>query len=97
MTVLLARLARRGRRAPRPASLEARIAAAGAPLGLEPADVMALKVRRARSSALLLVPPLATALPGRLWIAAVLGAAGRWASSRPTSCSRAARARAPRA
>jgi tight adherence protein C len=68
MTVLLARLARRlGVRAPS-ADLQARIAAAGSPLGLTAPDVMALKAVGALIGALLAVPLLG-ALPGRLGLA----------------------------
>src|SRR5204863_1093560 len=71
MTVLLARIARRtatGRfRRGRP-DLATRIAAAGTPLGLTPADVVALKAACALIAALAALP-CATALPGRLWIA----------------------------
>ncbi len=74
MTVLLARLAQRGpgrRRHRGRSDLAARIAAAGAPLGLGPADVAALKLACAIIGALAALP-CATALPGRLWIAALL-------------------------
>jgi tight adherence protein C len=73
MTVLLARLARRaGTRAP-PGDLEARIAAAGAPLGLAPGDVVALKGAGALG-ALLLAVPATGVLPGRLGLALLLAA-----------------------
>lgn len=71
MTVLLARLARRWRPRRGPANLEARILAAGTPLGLGPADILALKAACALIGALLALP-LASALPGRLGIAALL-------------------------
>jgi tight adherence protein C len=71
MTVLLARLARRSRARRGSPDLDARIAAAGAPLGLGPADVMALKAAGALI-ALLLAVPVATALPGRLGVVALL-------------------------
>jgi tight adherence protein C len=71
---LVAALARLGRGAGAPltppASLEARIEAAGSPLGLTPADVMAVKGGAA--VALLGGAPLAAALPGRLGVVALL-------------------------
>jgi tight adherence protein C len=70
MTVLLARIARRAGVFGAPSDLRARIAAAGAPLGLTPADVMALKGAGALTGALLAVP-IVTALPGRLGIVAL--------------------------
>ena len=73
MTVLLARIARRaGLRAP-PGDLEARIAAAGAPLGLGTGDVIALKSAGAVGLALFVLP-LAGVLPGRLGAAVLLAA-----------------------
>jgi tight adherence protein C len=71
MTVLLARSARRAGARTGPADLQARIAAAGAPLGLGASDVMALKAAGALIG-LLFAVPLVTALPGRLGIAALL-------------------------
>jgi tight adherence protein C len=65
---LVSVLARMGRRlgAPRaPRDLATRVAAAGAPLGLDVADVMAVKGASALV-ALLAGSPVATALPGRL-------------------------------
>lgn len=73
MTVLLARLARRAGVRVAPRDLEARIAAAGAPLGLGVGDVVALKGAGALGALLLAVPP-ASALPGRLGIATLLAA-----------------------
>ena len=73
MTVLLARVARRAGLRAAPGELEARIAAAGAPLGLGVSDVVALKGAGA-VGALLLAVPLSSALPGRLGVAALLGA-----------------------
>ncbi|HEV7804488.1 MAG TPA: type II secretion system F family protein [Solirubrobacteraceae bacterium] len=70
ITVLLARIARRAGVRPAPSDLRARIAAAGAPLGLTPSDVMALKGAAALVGALLAVP-IVTALPGRLGIVAL--------------------------
>ena len=70
-TVLLARVARHaGMRAP-PADLRARITAAGTPLQLTPADVMALKAAAALCG-LLLAAAVMGALPGRLGIVALL-------------------------
>ncbi len=73
MTVLAARIARRAGVRAAPGDLEARIAAAGAPLGLAAGDVVALKGVGALG-ALLLAFPLAGALPGRLGLAALLAA-----------------------
>jgi tight adherence protein C len=73
MTVLLARLARRAGLRAAPGDLEARIAAAGEPLGLAVGDVIALKGAGALGLALFAVP-VAGALPGRLGIAALLAA-----------------------
>jgi tight adherence protein C len=74
LDALAAVLVRVGRRAGAPAApgeLEARIAAAGAPFGLSPADVMAMKGALALAG-LLAAVPLMTALPGRLGVAALL-------------------------
>ena len=73
MTVLLARLARRAGLRAAPRDLEARIAAAGAPLGLGVGDVVALKGATA-AGALLLAFPLSGLLPGRLAVVALLAA-----------------------
>ena len=75
MTILLARIARATRAPARaaPADLQARIAAAGVPLGLTAPDVMALKGATALIG-LLLAFPLATALPGRLGLVALAAA-----------------------
>jgi tight adherence protein C len=71
MTLLLARIARRaGVRGDR-RDLQARLAAAGAPLGLSVADVVALEGAGALVG-LLLALPLAAALPGRLGIVLML-------------------------
>lgn len=70
----VAALARLGRRVGAPAApgdLAARLAAAGAPLGLRPADVMALK-GGAVAVALAAAPLLGAALPGRLPLVAPL-------------------------
>jgi tight adherence protein C len=73
MTVLLARLARRAGLRTAPGDLEARVAAAGAPLGLAAGDVIALKGAGAVGLTLFVVP-LAGALPGRLGVAVLLAA-----------------------
>lgn len=73
MTVLLARIARRAGVRAAPGDLEARIAAAGAPLGLAVGDVIALKGAGALG-VLLFAFPFAGALPGRLGVAALLAA-----------------------
>lgn len=73
MTVLLARIARRAGMRAAPGDLEARIAAAGAPLGLVVGDVVALKGAAALGLTLLVLP-VAGELPGRLGIAALLAA-----------------------
>lgn len=71
MTVLLARIARRiGVRAA-PVDLQARLVAAGMPLGLSIADVMALKGAAALAG-LLLAFPIAAALPSRLGVVVLL-------------------------
>ena len=98
MAVLLAQVA--GRRGPGrgrrgPSDLAARIAAAGAPLGLGPADVMALKLACALIGALAALP-VATALPGRLWIAALLCAPAAGFLAPDLMLARRARARAAR-
>jgi tight adherence protein C len=70
---LLARLgARTGLRAA-PGDLQARLDAAGIPLGLAAADVIAVKAGAALLG-LLAAVPLGTALPGRLGLAAVVAA-----------------------
>ncbi len=71
MTVLLARLGRRLRPRTAPGDLVARIAAAGAPLDLSAGDVLALKGAFALG-ALLAAAPVASALPGRLGVVALL-------------------------
>lgn len=73
MTVLLARIARRAGMRTAPGDLDARLAAAGAPLGLTVGDVIALKGAGAACLTLFVVP-LASALPGRLPIAALVAA-----------------------
>jgi tight adherence protein C len=71
MTILLARIARRAGMRPPSDRLREKIAAAGSPLGLAPADVMALKVVAAVVGALLAFMFLGV-LPGRLGFAALL-------------------------
>jgi tight adherence protein C len=95
MTVLLARLARRAGVRAAPRDLQARLAAAGAPLGLGPADVMALKAAGAVAG-LLLALPLATALPGRLGIVLALCAPAGGFRAPDVALARRARARAAR-
>ena len=73
MTVLLARLARRTGMRAAPRDLDARIAAAGAPLGLGAGDIVALKGAGA-VGALLGAFTLHGLLPGRLGLAALLAA-----------------------
>ena len=73
MTVLLARIARRAGVRAAPRDLEARIAAAGTPLGLGAGDVVALKGATA-AGALLLAFSLSGLLPGRLAVAALFAA-----------------------
>lgn len=62
---ILLRVGRRLGRPGTPRDLGARLAAAGSPLGLSPADVMAVKLAAALAG-LLLALPLAAAAPGRL-------------------------------
>ncbi|HVF77312.1 MAG TPA: type II secretion system F family protein [Solirubrobacteraceae bacterium] len=73
MTILLARFARRAGVRAAPGELEARIAAAGTPLGLAVGDVIALKGAAALGLGLF-VWPFAGLLPGRLGIAALVAA-----------------------
>jgi tight adherence protein C len=73
MTVLLARIARRAGRRAAPRDLDARLAAAGAPLGLSAGDVVALK-GAAAVGALLCAFTLHGLLPGRLGLVALLAA-----------------------
>ncbi len=95
MTVSFARLARRAGVRAAPRDLQARIAAAGAPLGLGPADVMALKGAGA-AAGLLLSLPLASALPGRLGIVLALCAPAAGFRAPDVALARRARARARR-
>jgi tight adherence protein C len=71
MTILLARIARRAGVRAAPTDLQARIAAAGTPLGLTASDVMALKGAGTLAGALL-AASLVPALPGRLAVAMLL-------------------------
>jgi tight adherence protein C len=73
MMLLVARIARRAGRRAAPHDLQARIAAAGAPLGLTAGDVVALKGAGA-VGALLCAFTLLGLLPGRLGLVALLAA-----------------------
>jgi tight adherence protein C len=95
MTVLLARIARRAGVRAAPADLQARIAAAGGPLGLTASDVMALKAVGALIG-LLLAVALVTALPARLGLAALLCAPAAGFLVPDLALARRARARAAR-
>ena len=95
MTVLLARIARgAGVRAGR-RDLHARVAAAGSPLGLTAADVVALEGAGALAG-LLLALVLATALPARLALALALCAPAAGFLAPDVALARRARARAAR-
>jgi tight adherence protein C len=95
MTVLLARAARRAGVGSPPADLRARLAAAGTPLELAPADVMALKAAGALGG-LLLAVALIGALPGRLGLAALLCAPAAGLLAPDLVLARRTRARAAR-
>jgi tight adherence protein C len=95
MTVLLARIARRAGVRAAPADLQARIGAAGGPLGLTASDVMALKGVGALIG-LLLAVALVTALPARLGLAALLCAPAAGFLVPDLALARRARARAAR-
>lgn len=95
VTALLVRIGRRAGAPAAPGELEARIAAAGAPLGLSAADVMALKGALALAG-LLTAVPLVTALPGRLGFAAVLCAPAAGFLAPDVALARRARRRAAR-
>jgi tight adherence protein C len=95
MTVLLARIARRAGLRTAPGDLEARIAAAGAPLGLAVGDVIALKGAGALG-ALLFAVPVAGALPGRVAVAALLAAPAAGFFAPELALRRLARARGER-
>jgi tight adherence protein C len=92
MTVLLARIARRAGVRAAPSDLQARIAAAGAPLGLGASDVMALKGAGALIGGLVAIP-LVTALPGRLGLVALLCAPAAGFLAPDLALARRARAR----
>ena len=93
MTILLARIARRAGVRAAPSDLQARIAAAGAPLGLAASDVMALKGAGALIG-LLLAVGLVSSLPGRLGLAALLCAPAAGFLAPDFALARRARARA---
>jgi tight adherence protein C len=96
MTVVLARIARRaGVRGVR-RDVHVRLTAAGAPLGLTVADVVALEGACALAG-LLLALPLAAAMPGRLGIALLLCAPAGGFLAPDVALARRARARAARA
>ncbi|MEA2129679.1 MAG: tight adherence protein [Solirubrobacteraceae bacterium] len=96
MAVLLARIARRaGVRGVR-RDLQVRLTAAGAPLGLTVADVVALEGAGALAG-LLLALPLAAAVPGRLGIALLLCVPAAGFLAPDLALARRARARAARA
>jgi tight adherence protein C len=95
MTVLLARVARRAGVPAAPRDLQARLTAAGAPLGLSAADVVALEGAGALVG-LLLALPLAAALPGRLGIVLLLCAPAAGFLAPDVVLARRARARAAR-
>jgi len=95
MTVLAARVAgRAGMRTP-PAALRARLAAAGTPLNLTPADVMALKAAGAVGGLLPAVAMMGT-LPGRLGLVALLCAPAAGFLAPDVVLARRTRARAAR-
>jgi tight adherence protein C len=95
IALIVARVARRTRpRAPR-RDLVGRLTAAGAPLGLTSADVVALEGAGALAGVLLALP-LATELPGRLGVAFVLCAGAGGYLAPDVVLARRARARADR-
>ncbi len=95
MAVALARLAGRSGVRSAPRDLEARLDAAGAPLGLQPADVVALQ-RSGALAGLLLALVLATGLPGRFSVVLVLAATAGGHLAPQVVLARRARARADR-
>ena len=95
MTVLIARVARRGGLRIAPGDLQARITAAGAPLGFAVGDVMALKGAGA-VGALLFAVPVAGALPGRVAVVALLAAPAAGFFAPELALRRLARARGTR-
>ncbi|MEA2155568.1 MAG: tight adherence protein [Solirubrobacteraceae bacterium] len=92
LTIALAQIARRAGARGAPGALHARLAAAGDPLGLTGADVVALKAAGA-AVGLLLALALAGALPGRLGIALVLAAPAGGFRAPDVALARRARAR----
>jgi tight adherence protein C len=98
LAALTALLIRLGQRAGTPATTDAtraRLAAAGAPLGLTAPDVMALK-GAATLAGLLGAVPLLTALPGRLGLAMLLCAPAAGFLAPDVALARRARLRADR-
>jgi len=92
MTVLLARIARRAGRRAAPRDLDARIAAAGAPLGLGAGDVAALKAAGAVGASLCAFT-LHGLLPGRLGLLVLLAAPAAGYVAPELALARRARAR----
>jgi len=92
MTVLLARIARRAGRRAAPRDLDARIAAAGAPLGLGAGDVAALKAAGAVGASLCAFT-LHGLLPGRLGLLVLLAAPAAGYVAPELALARCARAR----
>ena len=92
MTVLLARIARRAGRRAAPRDLDARIAAAGAPLGLGAGDVAALKAAGAVGASLCAFS-LHGLLPGRLGLLVLLAAPAAGYVAPELALARRARAR----
>ena len=95
MTVLLARIARRAGRRAAPRDLDARIAAAGAPLGLGAGDVAALKAAGAVGASLCAFT-LHGLLPGRLGLLVLLAAPAAGYVAPELALARRARAREQR-
>ena len=95
LTALLIRLGHRAGAPAAPDALQARLAAAGAPLGLTAPDVMALKGAAALAG-LLAAVPLVTALPGRLGFAMLLCAPAAGFLAPDVALARRARRRAER-
>jgi tight adherence protein C len=92
MTVLLARIARRAGRRAAPRDLDARLAAAGTPLGLGAGDVVALKAAGA-VAAVLIAFTLHALLPGRLGLFVLLAAPAAGYAAPELALRRRARAR----
>ena len=95
LTALLVRLGHRGGAPAAPDALQARLVAAGSPLGLTAPDVMALK-GAAGLAGLLAAVPLFTALPGRLGFAMLLCAPAAGFLAPDVALARRARRRAER-